>query len=314
MAKSIKTPIQSHNRKQTPDNPSGALPATINKNCVPTIEDRFRDELFNEQKKYIPKLLKNHGIDTDQFLHVVFNEVVKNDKLIKSFVENPGSVFATVLFAAEIGLIPNETIGDFFLIPRNIQFGSQYKMTCTPLIGYKGLVNILTRDEKIVKVHAEVVYEGDEFLPMMGLEPKIIHTPNYDAPRTQDKITHSYAVAKTNRGEYQFDVLTRNQIDTINKTSKYPNSLYFNDKLGINRWMEKKCALFQLAKMIPKDYYSKKAIAIDGAVMAGAAIISEPGAKSIDDVKLVEDTTSVKPQKFRDIYGNLNGLKEDYIP
>jgi hypothetical protein len=50
-------------------------------------------------------------------------------------------MFASILAGAEIGLIPSDMLGEFYLIPRKIDG----KPSVTPLIGYKGLVNILLR-------------------------------------------------------------------------------------------------------------------------------------------------------------------------
>ena len=83
--------------------------------------------------------------------------------------------------------------------------------------------------------------------------------------------------------------------------AKYENDLYFNDKMGINRWMEKKAALTQLSKMLPKDYYSKKAITMDGMVSGGAVLTLDEENK----IKIVEGNTTKQNTKYRNIYGTL---------
>jgi recombination protein RecT len=234
------------------------------------------------------------------------SEIKKNEKLLEAFMQNPSSMFASILAGAEIGLIPSDMIGEFYLIPRNIkQSDGRYKMSVTPLIGYKGLVNILLRGGDITRIHTEVVYEGDVFEPTYGLEPSIIHKPNFEVPRTSDKLRYAYAVAKMKNGEYQFSVMTRAEIESVKSISKYNNDLYFNDKMGINRWMEKKCALIQLSKMLPKDYYSKKAISMDNMLEGGATLTLDEN----NQIKLVEGTP-IKPTRYRNIYGTLNNLND----
>jgi phage RecT family recombinase len=262
----------------------------------------FKSQISMYEKQVLPDLLEKHGISPSQFVQIVLSEIKKNEKLLQAFMENPASMFASILAGAEVGLIPSDMLGEFYIIPRNLkQSDGKYKMTATPMIGYKGIHNILLRGGEITRVHTEVVYEGDEFTPIYGLEPNVIHKPNFDVPRTADKIRYAYAVAKMKNGEYQFAVVTRSEIETINKLSKFPNDLYFNDKMGINRWMEKKCALIQLSKMLPKDYYSKKAISMDNMVEGGAILTLDEN----NQIKIVEGTP-IKPTRYRNIYGTLN--------
>jgi hypothetical protein len=102
--------------------------------------------------------------------------------------------------------------------------------------------------------------------------------------------------------------MTRSEIQAVQKMGKYENDLYFNDKMGINRWMERKCVLIQLSKMLPKDYYSKKAIGMDSMMESGAVLTLDEN----NQVKIVEGTP-VKPTRFRNIYGTLNA-SEPIVP
>lgn len=269
--------------------------------------DNFVGYIENYEKKILPELLKKHNIDPATFKQIVITEIKKSDRLLEAFVQNPSSLFASILTGAEIGLIPSDMIGEFYLIPRNLkQKDGKYKLTVTPLLGYKGLVNILLRSGDITRIHTEVVYEGDEFEATFGLEPNILHKPNLEAQRTADKIKYAYAVAKMKNGEYQFAVMTRKEIETVMNMSKQPNDLYFNDKMGVNRWMERKTALIQLSKMLPKDYYSKKAIGLDNMIDNGAIITLDEE----NQVKVIEGEGEVKAKtRYRSIYETLGSLE-----
>lgn len=280
-------------------------PLSKNQQAIQT----FKNQLGIYEKQILPDLLQKHGITPSQFTQVVLSEIKKNDKLLQAFIENPSSMFASILAGAEVGLIPSDMLGEFYLIPRNMkQADGKYKQTITPLIGYKGLMNILLRSGDITRIHTEVVYEGDEFTPIYGLEPNIVHKPNFEVQRTADKIKYAYAVAKSKSGEYQFAVLTRSEIEAVKNLSKYPNDLYFNDKMGINRWMERKVVLVQLAKMLPKDYYSKKAISMDGMMEGGAVLTLDEN----NEIKVVNNYQA-KPSRLRNIYGALNNAEEPLL-
>ena len=241
------------------------------------MQDKIQAQQFSEQiKKYeadvLRRLLITHtDIKPEKFVEVAIKEVKKNQKLLDAFVANPASMFASLLFCAEIGLYPDSEVGEFFLIPRNLkQPDGHYKMTVTPLIGYKGILNILFRSGHIDKIESHVVYEGDEFKVAYGLNPLLEHIPNFKAERTANNIILSYAVATLKNGLTQFAIATKQEIETIMNMSKEVNKLYFNDKSGITRWMERKAALIELSKLLPKDYYSQKAISYEGALEGGS--------------------------------------------
>jgi recombination protein RecT len=258
------------------------------------------------EKQTLPNLLNSHPhLTPAKFVQVVINEVKKSDKLLKAFQENPASMFASILAGAEIGLVPSDLLGEFYLIPRSIkQDNGQYKLTITPQVGYKGMVKILLRSGEIENIDAQVVYAGEKFKVALGTNPKLEHTPKYDIERTADKITHAYAIAYYKSGKPQFAVLTRDEIIAIRDRSKYPNNLYFNDKENPNRWMEKKSVLMQLSKLLDKDFYGSKAIELDSRIEGGAVLTLDAN----DQVKLIEGT-AVKPTRFRNIYGTLNSIQ-----
>jgi recombination protein RecT len=237
---------------------------TVAKTLTPV--QRFNQYLETYKQNILPDLLKKHNIEPAQFVQIVVSELKKNERLQVAFQQNPSSMFASILAGAEIGLIPSDMLGEFYLIPRKIDG----KMTVTPLIGYKGLHNIILRSGEVTKVHTECVYEGDEFEPIYGLEPNIIHKPNFSVERNANTLKFVYAVAKLKNGDYQFCVLSKNDIIKIKSLSRYDNDLYFNDSKDPQMWMVRKTALIQLSKMLPKDFYGKKAVEMDNQLEGGA--------------------------------------------
>lgn len=262
---------------------------------------RFNQYLENYKSSILPDLLKKHNIEPAQFVHIVVSEVKKNEKLLAAFQENPASMFASILAGAEIGLIPSDMLGEFYLIPRRID----NKLTVTPLIGYKGMHNIILRSGEVTKVHTECVYEGDEFEPIYGLEPNIIHKPNFNVVRDSTTLKFVYAVAKLKSGEYQFAVLSKADVIKINQLSKYNNDLYFNDKKDPNMWMVRKTALNQLAKLLPKDFYAKKALEMDNRLEGGAIL-------SLDDDNTIRiiDGKAIAPTKQASALKTFNSLPD----
>lgn len=253
---------------------------------------RFQGYMETYKENVLPALLKKHNIEPAQFVQIVLSELKKNEKLLTAFNENPASMFASILAGAEIGLIPSDMLGEFYLIPRKIDG----KMTVTPLIGYKGLVNIILRSGEVSKVHTQCVFEGEEFEPIYGLEPNIIHKPNYEVERSSKTLKFVYAVAKLKNGDFQFEVLSKGDIIKINTLSRYDNALYFNDNKDPQMWMVRKTALIQLAKMLPKDFYGKKAVEMDNQLTGGAILtLDEDNNIKIVDGKRIATTKQASP-------------------
>jgi recombination protein RecT len=266
-----------------------------------TAVQRFNKHLETYKQSILPDLLRKHNIEPAQFIQIVLSEIKKNEKLQNAFMENPASMFASILAGAEIGLIPSDMLGEFYLIPRRIDG----RLTITPLIGYKGLVNVILRSGEVTKVHTECVFEGDDFEPIYGLEPNIIHKPNFSVPRNSKTLKFVYAVAKLKSGDYQFSVLSKSDIIKIQSLSRYNNALYFNDDKDPNMWMVRKTALIQLSKMLPKDYYGKKAVEMDN-VLEGGAIFT------LDDEQQVKiiDGKKIAPAKQASAINTFNSLPE----
>lgn len=266
-----------------------------------TLIQQFQSYIEGYKKNILPDLLKKHNIEPAQFVQIVQSELKKNEKLQLAFKENPASMFASILAGAEIGLIPSDMLGEFYLIPRKID----NRMTVTPLIGYKGLVNIILRGGEITKIHAECVFEGDEFEAIYGLEQNIIHKPNFNTERNSTTFKFVYAVAKMRNGDYQFVVLSKSDIIKIKSMSRYNNELYFNDKSDPNFWMVKKTALIQLSKLLPKDYYGKKAVELDGQLEGGATLTLDDD----DSVKIIDGKKFVSV-KHASIAQTINSLPD----
>ena len=300
--KQVSLPLEQEPEKKEEAKPEVApKPQEVEKAKPLTTAQRFGQYLDSYKQSVLPDLLKKHNIEPAQFVQIVLSEIKKNEKLQQAFLENPSSMFASILAGAEIGLIPSDMLGQFYLIPRRIE----NRMTVTPMIGYKGLVNIILRSGEVTKVHTECVYEGDEFEPIYGLEPNIIHKPNFSKPRSSETLKFVYAVAKLKSGDYQFCVLSKNDIIKIQSLSRYNNELYFNDKKDPNMWMVKKTALMQLSKMLPKDYYGNKAVELDNRFEGGAIL-------QLDDdntIKII-DGKKIAPVKQASAINTFNALPD----
>ena len=240
------------------------------------IVSSFTTTIEKYEKKNLTELLEGSSMTPAQFKQIVINELKRSPKLQEAFVKNPASLFASILHCAEMGLNPSQMVGEFFFIP--------YKDSITPILGYKGLLTLLMRSSKVKKIWSEVVYEDDDFEYELGLEPKLLHTPNHHSVRNSKNIKCIYACAKI-ENEVIFKVMFRNEIQNIINMSKVPNDLFFNDKKDPEQWMAKKTVLKQLAKLMPKDDDRlKKAVSMDDNIEGGGYLIMDDN----DTVRFVQ--------------------------
>lgn len=236
----------------------------------------FTTTIEKYEKKNLTELLEGSSMTPAQFKQIVINELKRSPKLQEAFIKNPASLFASILHCAEMGLNPSQMVGEFFFIP--------YKDSITPILGYKGLITLLMRSSKVKKIWSEVVYEDDDFEYELGLEPKLLHTPNHLAVRNSKNIKCIYACAKIDN-EVIFKVMFKNEIQNIINMSKVPNDLFFNDKKDPEQWMAKKTVLKQLAKLMPKDDDRlKKAVSMDDNIEGGGYLIMDDN----DTVRFVQ--------------------------
>lgn len=236
----------------------------------------FTATIEKYEKKNLTELLEGSSMTPAQFKQIVINELKRSPKLQEAFVKNPASLFASILHCAEMGLNPSQMVGEFFFIP--------YRDSITPILGYKGLLTLIMRSSKVKKIWSEVVYEDDDFEYELGLEPKLLHTPNHHSVRNSKNIKCIYACAKID-DEVVFKVMFKNEIQNIINMSKIPNELYFNDKKDPEQWMAKKTVLKQLAKLMPKDDDRlKKAVSMDDNIEGGGYLIMDDN----DSVRFVQ--------------------------
>ena len=186
------------------------------------------------------------------------------------------SIFQSVLKAAQLGLDPSGTMGEAYLVP--------YRDTCTLIVGYQGLITLARRSGHIVSLQAHCVYEQDEFDYELGLHPKLHHKPALGDNRGQ--MVCVYAVAHLKDGGYQFEVMSKSQVDSIRHRSKAGRSGPWKDHYDE---MARKTAVRRLFKYLPKSVTLRDAMEHNDAVEYGDINIDALAAHSDDNVV---DTTA----------------------
>lgn len=186
----------------------------------------------------------------------------ENTKLGQSIVSNPDSFLAAYLASATLNLMPNTPEQLAFVIP----YGDKVQFQT----GYRGLIQLARRSGEIKTISAELVFEGDDFKAQFGTDRKITHIPDFNVNRTDYKlVTHAYGAATLTNGETQFVVMTRDELNKIQKTAKASSG-----DSPWQQWPERmalKTVLKRLTQVLPTstDDDLRKAVAYDNLSEAG---------------------------------------------
>lgn len=118
-----------------------------------------------EIEKALPKV-----ITPERFTRMALSALNTTPKLQEC---SQMSFLGALMNAAQLGLEPNTPLGQAYLIP----YKNHGKLECQFQIGYKGLIDMVYRNDNIQTVQAQCVYEKDVFEYELGLEPKLVHKP-----------------------------------------------------------------------------------------------------------------------------------------
>lgn len=223
----------------------------------PTIA-QFIGRLQPEIARALPR-----GMDADRIARLALTVVRQSDlearkarkpenSLANCSVESFGGALLT---ASALGLEPGVN-GESYLVP--------YKGECTLIIGYAGMAKLFWQHPLAKHLDAHAVHANDEFDYGYGLAQYLRHKP---ASGERGKVTHYWAAAELSTGASSFVVLTVDEVKAlrggkVGPSGKIPDPMH---------WMERKTALRQLFKLLPKSTTLQAAIAVDeqkGTVLA----------------------------------------------
>lgn len=189
------------------------------------------------------------------------------------------SFLAAMMNAAQLGLEPNTPLGQAYLIP----YKNKGKLECQFQIGYKGMIDLVYRNEQVQMIQAQIVYENDYFEYELGLESKLVHRPALD---NRGEMTLVYALFRLKNGGYGFEVMSRE--DIIKYAEKYSqgiNSSYSPWKSNFED-MAKKTVIKRVLKFAPLKTDFLRAMATDETIKNEIAVdMTEINGEDIIDME-----------------------------
>jgi len=220
---------------------------------------RFIDSLEPQIARAIPKHLT-----ADRLARIATTAVRQTPKLADC---SGVSMAGALLTAAAMGLEPNTPTAECYLVPHGNEV--------TLILGYQGVAKLYWQHPLAAQLECEVVYEADDFDYSYGSGAHLNFTPN---KRVADrgKVIYYYAFAKLKTGAEAFVVLTPEEVKAIRGGKTGPSGNIPDPQ----RWMERKVALKQMLKLLPKS--ATLAQAVDEDEKGGTELYRARAAERMD--------------------------------
>jgi recombination protein RecT len=170
----------------------------------------------------------------------------------------PLSLAGALLTAAVLDLEPNTPEQLCYLVPyRDRKTGNTEAQL---QVGYQGYCKLFYQHPLAELIYAEAVYPEDDFAWQRGTSPRIDHDPHPERRAEDSRPTHYYAVAfLVGRERPAFVVLTAAEVKKLRQGKEGPSG----DIEDPQRWMERKTAIRQLVKLLPKSVKLAQAARVD---------------------------------------------------
>lgn len=214
---------------------------------------------IEQMRPEIARALPKH-MDADRMARLALTVLRQTPKLADC---TPASFLGALLTASALGLEPGIN-GEAYLVPHGRE--------CTLIVGYQGMAKLYFQHPDAQHLDAQAVYENDDFDYAYGLDPFLRHKP---AMGDRGNVVAYYAVAALKSGTRLFTVLSPAEVKAL-RGGKVGTSGGIADPM---HWMERKSALKQLFKLLPKS--TTLANAIDADEQAGSVLASTHAAQAI---------------------------------
>lgn len=213
-------------------------------------------QFIHDMTPEIGRALPKH-MNADRVARLALTAVRKDVSLAAC---TPESFAGALITASSLGLEPNTPAGEAYLVAYEDKKNRTYE--CQLIIGYQGMTKLFYQHPLGKHISAHVVREGDEFDYAYGLAQFLRHKPllGNKAP-----IVAYYAVGELTSGASDFVVLSPEEVSELRGGGG--RSRIADPQL----WRQRKTALRQLLKMLPKSTEMSHALAADeqfGSVLA----------------------------------------------
>lgn len=151
-----------------------------------------------------------------RLMSAMITETSRDPRLLEC---TPKSLFGAVIQAGQLGLTIGGPLGEAFMMPfKNSKNGGLKEATLIP--GYKGLIQLMHRSDKVKRLTPGIVRDGDDFLFSRGFAQNLAHAPKRN---NRGDVTDYYVVVELVNGGADFETFT------------YEDAIAFRDRFSTTR-------------------------------------------------------------------------------
>jgi recombination protein RecT len=198
----------------------------------------------DQYKKQFAAALPRH-LSADRFVRVAMTALTRQPALKDC---DQGSFMLALLSLSALGLEPDGRRAHLIPFKNNQKGITEVQL----IVDYKGLAELVRRSGEVSDLHADVVYEGDEFSYCYGTGSHLKHKP---ALKGRGEIIASYSYVRLKDGSDSFDVLPLDDVTKVRDSSqgyksaiKYGKTHPWTEHFGE---MAKKTAFRRHSKWLP---------------------------------------------------------------
>lgn len=237
------------------------VPAAQQQAAAPVKERPNMGQMLQQMLPEIQRALPKH-MSGDRFTRLVLTEMRKTPKLAQC---TPESFFGALLTASAVGLEPGVN-GEAYLVPYEDR--KNRVIECQLIVGYQGVAKLFWQHPLAKRLAAEAVYANDHFRISKGLVQELEHEP---AAGDRGPVVGYWALAELTTGAQNYDYFTADEIKKL-RGGKVGTSGGVADP---QHWMERKTALKQVLKLMPKSAHLASAMEVDeqpGSISRGQVV------------------------------------------
>jgi recombination protein RecT len=258
----------------------GLQQAMDNKQVVP--QSNTGVDPYRKAQSYLKAMLpaitealpKSKGMDAERLSRITLTTLKTNPKLLECSIE---SLLGAVLQSAQLGLEPN-LLGSCYFIP--------YKGSVSFQIGYKGLIDLVTRKGDVTSIVAQEVRAGDHFHFEYGRDETLKHVPAPMSKRGEPIAYYAYAHLKN--GGFVFQVMSVDEIKKIRDEHSISYKFDKNNSIWGKHFdsMAMKTVLKRLIKYLPISIETQSAVSYDETVKKD--ITSDVFTVEADEIEIID--------------------------
>jgi len=219
-------------------------------NKINEVQKTQDNECVIEKYKHDLQLVLPKNMNIERIMRISKSAINKTPKLREC---DAVSVITAVMTSMQLGLEPNNSLGQSYIIP----YGNQAQFQ----IGYQGLLDLAYRSGQYKNISAYEVYKEDQFDFELGTNMFIRHIPSENR-NLNDKPVYYYAVYELVNGGRSFKVMHANEIEKHKREYSKSTDIWRKNYIQ----MALKTVLTRLLKTAPKSIEFSTQISTDNKV------------------------------------------------